>query len=228
MHKADPIQLITTRDGSHSLIHVQMDETYHSRHGAVQESRYVFIRNGLQHWMEQHPAQDVSILEVGLGTGLNVLLTLEEAFSSSCNFHYTTLEPFPVSSEIIQQLNYAEFIKDTHLHQLFSEIHSAAWEQDVLLRNNFTLRKLQSTVQTANLPLSSYDIVYFDAFAPNKQPEMWEYEVLEKVVGRLRPGGLWVTYSAKGQMKRDLKTLGLEVETLPGPPGKAEMVRAKK
>ena len=231
MNKADHlqhIQLIATKDGSHSLLNLQLDETYHSRHGAVQESMHVFIKNGLQHWLEQHPSQDVSIFEVGMGTGLNVLLTLQEAISSDRIFYYTTLEPFPVLSEIIDQLNYAEFVEDTSLQPLFPEIHDSPWEQEVPLCKNFIFKKLQNTVQEATLKPTAFDVIYFDAFAPNKQPNLWTYEILDKVTSLLRPGGVWVTYAAKGQMKRDLKALGLEVETLPGPPGKAEMVRAKK
>lgn len=231
MNKADNfqhIQIISTKDGSHSLLNLPLDETYHSRHGAVQESAHVFIQNGLQHWLKQHPEQVVTIFEVGMGTGLNVLLTLQEAISSDRIFYYTTLEPFPVSSDIIEQLNYIEYVEDTSLQQLFLEIHTCPWEQDVPLLKNFTFKKLQSTVQEAAIQSDAFDVIYFDAFAPNKQPELWTYEVLDKVTFLLKPGGVWVTYAAKGQMKRDLKTLGLAIETLSGPPGKAEMVRAKK
>ena len=231
MNKADHwqhIQLIATKDGSHSLFNRPLNETYHSRHGAVQESTHVFIQNGLQHWLEQQHEQDVAIFEVGMGTGLNVLLTLQEALSSDCMFYYTTLEPFPVSPDMIRQLNYVEFVEETKLQQLFPEIHTSPWEQDVPLLKNFTLKKLQNTVQEMTLQPFSFDVIYFDAFAPNKQPELWTYEALDKVTSLLKPGGVWVTYAAKGQMKRDLKALGLAVETLPGPPGKAEMVRAKK
>ena len=231
MNKTDNfqhIQIIATKDGSHSLFNRQLDETYHSRHGAVQESRHVFVKNGLQHWLEQHPDQNVFIFEVGMGTGLNVLLTLQEALSSDRMFYYTTLEPFSVSPDMIRQLNYVEFVEETRLQPLFPEIHTSPWEQDVPLLKNFTFKKLQTTVQEATLQPLSFNVIYFDAFAPNKQPELWTYEILDKVTSLLKPGGVWVTYAAKGQMKRDLKALGLAVETLPGPPGKAEMVRAKK
>lgn len=231
MNKTDDfqhIQLIATKDGSHSLINRQLDETYHSRHGAVQESVHVFIQNGLQHWLEQHPGQDVSIFEVGMGTGLNVLLTMQEALVSDLNFYYTTLEPFPVSSDIIEQLNYLGFVRDTGLSQLFSDIHVCLWEQAIQIHKNFIFKKLPNTLQDVSLPLATFDVIYFDAFAANKQPDMWTYPVLEKATSLLKPEGIWVTYAAKGQLKRDLKALGLEVETLPGPPGKAEMVRAKK
>jgi tRNA U34 5-methylaminomethyl-2-thiouridine-forming methyltransferase MnmC len=143
-------------------------------------------------------------------------------------FYYTILEPFPVSPDMIRQLNYVEFVEETRLQPLFPEIHASPWEQDVPLLKNFTFKKLQTTVQEATLQPLSFNVIYFDAFAPNKQPELWTYEILDKVTSLLKPGGVWVTYAAKGQMKRDLKALGLEVETLPGPPGKAEMVRAKK
>jgi tRNA U34 5-methylaminomethyl-2-thiouridine-forming methyltransferase MnmC len=226
--KFSHIQLIATKDGSHSLINCQLDETYHSRHGAVQESLHVFIKNGLQDWLAQHGSQSVAIFEVGMGTGLNVLLTLQQALASDRMFYYTTLEPFPVSPEMISRLNYAEFIDDTRLPQLFDKIHTCPWEKEVQLENNFAFKKLQTTLQEVNLSSATFDVIYFDAFAANKQPEMWTYEMLEKVTSLLKPTGMWVTYAAKGQMKRDLKSLALEVETLPGSPGKAEMVRAKK
>ncbi len=222
------IQLIATKDGSHSLINRLLDETYHSRHGAVQESMHVFIHNGLQFWQQQHPDQPVSIFEVGMGTGLNVLLTLQQALASDRMFYYTTLEPFPVSPEILLQLNYPEFIKDIRLQQFFEEIHTCSWQKEVQLLNNFNFTKLRTTLQEITLPTATFDIIYFDAFAANKQPELWVYAMLEKSTSLLKSGGVWVTYAAKGQMKRDLKSLQLEVETLPGPPGKAEMVRARK
>jgi tRNA U34 5-methylaminomethyl-2-thiouridine-forming methyltransferase MnmC len=222
------IQLIATKDGSHSLINLLLDETYHSRHGAVQESLHVFIKNGLQAWLAQHSNPSVSIFEVGMGTGLNVLLTLQQALASDRLFYYTTLEPFPVTPEMILQLNYTEFIEDANLPQLFDKIHTCPWEQEVQLQNDFTFKKLQTTLQEVDLPAATFDVIYFDAFAANKQPEMWTYQMLEKVTSLLKPAGMWVTYAAKGQMKRDLKSLALEVETLPGPPGKAEMVRVKK
>ncbi len=227
-NNTEGIQLITTKDGSHSLVNLGMDETYHSRHGAVQESKHVFIENGLHAWLAQCDSQEVKVFEVGMGTGLNTLLTLQEALAANRVFYYTTLEPFPLSPDILSKLNYPECIKDARLQPFFEKVHACPWEQDIQLHAHFTFNKVNNTLQKAEMPPSSFDVIYYDAFAPNKQAGMWTYEMLEKVTSLLKPNGIWVTYAAKGQMKRDLKNLHLQVETLPGPPGKAEMVRARK
>jgi len=222
------LQIIETGDGSHTLLNADLDEMYHSRHGAVRESKHVFIQHGLQHWLSNHASSSsVKILEVGLGTGLNAWLTLLEAVDLPIvNFQYTTLEPHPVEPVVIQQLNYVQqstLAEKKH----FEAIHQADWNQPQTLLNNFILNK--RTVKLEDLEDGlKFNVVYFDAFAPNKQPELWEKPIIEKVTNLLTESGVWVTYSAKGQLKRDLKSLGLQVETLPGPPGKAEMVRAVK
>ena len=224
------IQLIETGDGSHSLLNVAMDETYHSRHGALRESEHVFVRHGLHHWMELHPAASaVRILEVGFGTGLNAILTLREArLRTDLAFRYTTLEPHPLAEETINHLNYLELLNDAALNPYFAALHQAPWEEDHALLNNFVLRKTQTTLQDLPVVPHSHDLIYFDAFAPNKQPELWTLPVLQRVATLMAPGAVFVTYSAKGQLKRDLRALHLLVETLEGPPGKAEMVRARK
>nr|WKN39862.1 tRNA (5-methylaminomethyl-2-thiouridine)(34)-methyltransferase MnmD [Tunicatimonas sp. TK19036] len=223
----DTIQIIETGDGSHTLLNTTLNETYHSRHGALRESEHVFIQHGLQHWLDTHPsASSIRILEVGLGTGLNAWLTVREAKKlPATQFYYTSLEPYPLAAEVIAQLNYTQQMNEADMISYFDDIHQADWHKDVPLLSNFTLHKQQSTLQDF-ADTQGYDLIYFDAFAPNKQPELWELPMLEKSVSLLKPRGVWVTYSAKGQLKRDLKSLGLTVKTLPGPPGKAEMVRA--
>lgn len=220
------IQIIETGDGSHTLLNIALDETYHSRHGALRESKHVFINNGLRHWMDLHSStSSLNILEVGLGTGLNAWLTLLEANKhSGIRFHYTTLEPFPLEKQLLQQLNYVP-PNDEKQRAYFHAIHQAPWNQSSVLTDNFTLEKRHTMLQDIETN-NRYDVIYFDAFAPNKQPELWEKPIITKATNLLNPSGVWVTYSAKGQLKRDLKSLGLQVETLPGPPGKAEMVRA--
>ena len=224
------VQLIETGDGSHSLLNVALDETYHSRHGALRESEHVFIRQGLHAWLEKHPtATAARILEVGMGTGLNVILTVREALAKrSVSFHYTTLEPHPLPPSVVTELNYLSLLGDVTLNDYFSALHETTWEEDRSLLPNFTLHKTRRTLQAFPITSETYDLIYFDAFAPNKQAELWELLVLEKIAERMAPGAILVTYSAKGQLKRDLKTIGLSVETLEGPPGKAEMVRASK
>ena len=155
-------------------------------------------------------------------------LTLQQALVSDTMFYYTTLEPFPVPAEVVFQLNYCEFVKDVQLQQHFEKIHTSSWEKEVRLQNNFVFKKLPTTLQDVSLLPGTFDIIYFDAFAASKQPEMWTNDMLQKTTALLKHEGVWVTYAATGQMKRDLRSLQLEVETLPGPPGKAEMVRARK
>jgi tRNA U34 5-methylaminomethyl-2-thiouridine-forming methyltransferase MnmC len=215
------IEIITTGDGSHSLLNTDLNETYHSRHGAVQESLHVFIQEGLDQTLATG-ASTVSVVEVGFGTGLNALLTAQRAEEKGVTVHYTSLETMPLPEELWMQLNYTAA---PAAQTLFNDIHLAPWNQPVDVRPTFQLQKLTVSLQDAALPAAQTDVVYFDAFAPNKQPEMWTYDMLAKAVHTLRPGGMFVTYCAKGQLKRDLKALGLTVETLPGPPGKKEMVR---
>ena len=226
----DTVRIIETGDGSHSLLNVALDETYHSRHGALRESEHVFIRHGWQAWVERHPASaTLHILEVGLGTGLNAILTVREALlRPDVSFHYTTLEPYPLSATMVAELNYLSLLDNEVLNKYFSAIHEVPWEEDQLLLANFTLYKTRDTLEAFSATPEAYDLVYFDAFAPNKQAALWELPVLQKVAKLMAPEAIFVTYSAKGQLKRDLKTIGLVVETLDGPPGKAEMVRASK
>jgi tRNA U34 5-methylaminomethyl-2-thiouridine-forming methyltransferase MnmC len=215
------IKIIRTGDGSLSLLNVALNETYHSRHGAVQESMHVFIKQGLAPLIEKKP-KSIEILEIGFGTGLNALLTAAEAIRHHQRVMYTALETFPLKEEWWQALNYPD------PHSLLSKLHSAPWNQSEEIHPVFRLQKVNRSLQMAVLPAATYDLTYFDAFAPGKQPEMWELPMLQKVAAAMKPGGVLVTYCAKGQLKRDLKSLGLIVEALPGPPGKREMIRATK
>ena len=217
------VEIITTSDGSHSLLNKELNETYHSVHGAVQESVHVFIKNGFDFLFEQAYPENVAILEIGFGTGLNALLTVQHAAALKNQITYTSLEAYPVAEEIWSKLNYPS---SAEMQAVFKDLHQAAWNTEVSIATNFKLIKLHQTLQDTSLPPASFDLVYFDAFAPNKQPEMWTLEILGKVVNLMKPEAVFVTYCAKGQLKRDLKSLGLTVETLSGPPGKKEMVRA--
>ncbi|GHN00683.1 hypothetical protein WSM22_21720 [Cytophagales bacterium WSM2-2] len=218
------LKIIETGDGSHSLLNETLNETYHSTHGAVQESLHVFIRNGLQFWQVRNPKKKFSILEIGFGTGLNALLTLQEAAKKNLEIEYTTIEAFPVDMAFVEQLNYAHHLR-FESEKYFHELHRAEWNLPVSISANFLLKKQKGKIQDMILREKAFDIIFFDAFAPSKQPEMWEKPILEKVTKSMASKGVFVTYCAKGQLKRDLKSLGLEVESLPGPPGKREMVR---
>lgn len=219
------IEIITTSDGSHSLFNSSLNETYHSRHGAVQESIYVFIRNGFDRVLLK--SSPVRIFEVGFGTGLNAWLTIHAAADKHKAVEYYSVEAFPLDATVFKLLNYPEQHPITDGRKMFDQLHLAPWDQPSLVTPDFVLNKIQGHLQTIQVP-PSLDLIYFDAFAPSRQPEMWEMPVLKKVCDQLMPGGVFATYCAKGQLKRDLKALGMEVETLPGPPGKKEMVRAIK
>lgn len=215
----DELEIITTSDGSHSLRNRRLNETYHSVHGARQESMHVFIRNGLQYFHRTQAAKSASVLEVGFGTGLNALLTWEYAREHKLEVRYTTLEPFPLVEEVWSKLNY-----DQSDPGRFRLIHEAEWDKEILLAREFSIQKRKCSMAEANLD-ERWDVIYFDAFAPAVQPELWSHDALKLVTNKLDRAGVFVTYSAKGQLKRDLRDLGLKVETLPGPPGKNEMVR---
>lgn len=219
------IEIISTADGSHSLLNTALQETYHSVHGAMQESVHVFIRNGLDYFLERKPTRPIDLLEVGFGTGLNALLTLQRIKDSGFEIRYTTLETYPLEEEVWSALNYSTPLG---MELQFGQLHRASWDQAQAIDAGFVLTKMKRSLQEVELPPAGFDIIYFDAFAPNKQPEMWELVNLEKIAAAMRADGVFVTYCAKGQVKRDLKTAGLRVETLAGPPGKKEMVRAIK
>lgn len=202
-----------------------MDETYHSRHGAIQESGYVFINKGLNYLQFRDNPGLISILEVGFGTGLNGWLSLQWANNQKIKLQYHSLETFPLPDEIWKALNY---YSNPEGAESFQKLHQAPWQEWSELSPYFKLYKENKSLQSVSLEPSHFDLIYFDAFAPNKQPEMWKLPMLEKVILTMKSGSVFVTYCAKGQLKRDLKSLGLEVEALAGPPGKREMVRAIK
>jgi tRNA U34 5-methylaminomethyl-2-thiouridine-forming methyltransferase MnmC len=220
----DVVSLITTGDGSPSLLNKALDETYHSRHGALQESLYVFIDKGLAFLHREMKQENIRVLEIGFGTGLNAWLTHQYQIKNQLQIHYTSLETFPLPENIYSQLDYHFSIEEK---EAFSNLHLANWNEVVKISENFILEKVNQALQTYS-GNKKFDLVYYDAFAPNKQPDMWTLDTLAKATNLLEKNGVFVTYCAKGQLKRDLKTLGLSVESLSGPPGKREMVRAIK
>ena len=218
MSPSTPLHLQQTKDGSHTVVHPSGD-TYHSIHGAVQESQHVFIKNGLQFFLQERPTNQVNILEIGFGTGLNALLTLQQY--ANIEIQYTTLEPFPLGPETFNQLNY------NGKESLFA-LHASPWNMPKKIFDNFILSKLEITLDQWSFSENYFDVVYFDAFAPNSQPELWKPEVFRKIYLTMARSAVLTTYCAKGQVKRDLKSVGFTVESIPGPPGKREMVRAIK
>jgi tRNA U34 5-methylaminomethyl-2-thiouridine-forming methyltransferase MnmC len=214
------IRLIKTSDGSHTIFVPELNEHYHSIHGAVRESTIVFIRNGLE-YCKADPAY---ILEIGFGTGLNALLTAAKCLEADRRVYYTSLEKYPLPEAIISTLNHNIFAGDNG-KQLFTAIHSAQWNTFQDISANFSLKKVICDI-TTTAPEGQFDLVYFDAFGPDKQPEMWTIEVFKKISEVTVPKGILVTYSAKGEVKRILKSCGFDIFLLPGPPGKRQMIRA--
>lgn len=201
-----------------------LDETYHSRHGAVQESMHIFIGEGLHPLMERLAV--IRIFEVGFGTGLNALLTFQALRDTKVIIEYTGLEAYPVTEEEAAKLNYAG--DDLSQQEFFHALHAKAWDVTVRLHPQFNLIKRKAKLQDFEGVDYSADLVYYDAFGPRAQADMWQPEHFEKMFRLLSPGGVLVTYCAKGQVRRDLQSVGFEVERLPGPPGKREMLRATK
>ncbi len=222
------MKLLLTDDGSHTLMVEELNETYHSRHGAIQESRHVFIKNGFRYILGKNSLRPVRIFELGLGTGLNALLTAMESQKLSVSVEYTCVEPYPVPEAIIKQLNFHEVIKSPSVKDQFVQIHSVNWDQFSRIHPFFMFRKIKSTIQDFKTSSGYFHLAYYDAFAPNKQPEMWQREIIQKVYDFLSWESALVTYCAQGQVKRDLKASGFTVQSLQGPPGKKEMTRGLK
>ena len=217
------MKLEQTADGSYTLYVPELDEHYHSVKGALTESKHIFIDMGLKHAAATEPR----ILEIGLGTGLNCFLTLMEAEASRRKVHYTGIERFPLTLEVVRSLDYPSVIGQGHTEDYFA-IHQAPWEEDVELSPWFTLHKTEGDF-TRHQFEKGYDIIYFDAFAPEKQPEMWSQPLFDILYSILNEGGILTTYCAKGVVRRMLQAAGFKVERLPGPPGgKREILRATK
>ena len=216
------LKLITSKDGSHTLWREDIKEHYHSTHGAIQESLHVFISKGLKDVSKSK--QNISILEIGFGTGLNAFLT---SITNDCNISYTGIEAYPIIEEVINQLNYPSQIKQKEIQNNFKKIHLAPWEEFSEITPGFHLKKIEGTIQAINLE-KEYDLVYYDAFGPVYQSEMWDISIFKKIYNAMNIGGVFVTYCAKGQVRRDLQSIGFIVERLQGPPGKREMLRGRK
>ncbi|MEQ8705840.1 MAG: tRNA (5-methylaminomethyl-2-thiouridine)(34)-methyltransferase MnmD [Phaeodactylibacter sp.] len=220
----EDLSIFKTQDGSDSVFSERFGVSYHSKYGAVQESRHVFLQSGL--YPRLQALDRVAVLEAGLGTGLNALLTALEAGKVQKPVHYVALEAYPLSVEQADALNYAEQLGQ-EAALVFRQIHHSDWSQPVQITPHFTFEKRQIPFEAFEAK-SAFDVVYFDAFAPNAQPELWEAPVLSRMYEALKAEGIFVTYCAKGVVKRCLKGLGFTVEALPGPPGKREMTRGVK
>lgn len=215
--------LIETADNSHSLYLPEMDETYHSQNGAIEEALHVYVQAGLEVVM-QHKTS-INLFEFGFGTGLNALLSLLKAEEKNIRLTYETVEKYPLQPALYNLLNYGKLSGGK---VFFNKLHEAHWDEIESISPHFTLHKMQGDVSNLILPISHYDLVYYDAFGPSKQAEVWEMPILENICKSLNKGGVLVTYSSQGKFRRNLRNLGFEIEKIPGPKGKREMTRATK
>jgi tRNA U34 5-methylaminomethyl-2-thiouridine-forming methyltransferase MnmC len=217
--------LIQTDDGSSSLMQPDLGETYHSHFGAITESEHVFIRNGFLALNSGKP--EICILEIGFGTALNALLTLANSKTNQ-KVHYTGIERFPVQVELAKQLNYCESADLQLFETEFQTMHQCDWAKETTISENFYLTKLKLDIESCFPESEQFDLIYFDAFSPNVQQELWKAEIFRRMFFGLKPGGFLVTYCAKGIVKEAMREAGFQVKRLPGPPGKRHMVKAIK
>lgn len=215
------LQLIETGDGSHSLYSIQFDETYHSRHGAISEARHIYLNQGLIPLAQEKKL--IRIFETGIGTGLLAALTADVQQQSDFEIEFHSVEKFPIEKEIWSQLNFVQSVDP-----YFSEINELSWESEHNPWPGFHIKKIQGDLMTDNLPENYYDLIFFNPFAPNQQPEMWDLPFLKKMFQILVSGGQLVTYSSKSSFRHHLTEAGFQVHKLPGPLGKREMVKAVK
>ncbi len=221
-------EIITTADGSKTIYIPAWDEQYHSKHGAIQEARHVFLKTGLQHFIDTHPKQkEISILEMGFGTGLNALLTFLKTKEDLLSINYTGIEAFPVSLEEARAMEYAHQLDEKEAEYIYETIHLCDWEREIEISNTFKLTKRKEQFEEIQ-DVASYDLVFFDAFGPRVQPSLWTEEIFSKMYTALKPGGILTTYCAQGAARRAMQAVRFTVERLPGPPGKREMLRASK
>lgn len=214
-------KIITTQDGSTTIQLVDWDECYHSKNGAIQEAYHVFIKNGL-HLLQQ---KSISILEIGFGTGLNALITFLESQNNNLKINYVGVEAYPVSSEEAGAMNYCSQLKIDESD--FNRIHDSSWDEEIFFNENFKLTKRKQFFHDIK-DVGEYDLIYFDAFGYQYQPELWSTDIFKKMYTALRNEGILVTYAARGVVKRSMQEVGFRVKKVPGPPGKREMMIAYK
>ncbi|QED37819.1 tRNA (5-methylaminomethyl-2-thiouridine)(34)-methyltransferase MnmD [Antarcticibacterium arcticum] len=219
-------EIINTGDGSTTIHLPEWNEQYHSKHGAIREARHVFIEMGLKKCLAKE-FPEISILEIGFGTGLNALVTWSEVRDREINIKYTGVEAYPVAFGEVEKLNFPNQLAEPDAEEVFKLLHSLEWEIPEGLTPNFSLLK-QKKFFADITDVSLYDLIYFDAFGARVQPELWTEEIFERMFRASKPGGLLVTYAAKGSVRRAMQSAGFIVERLPGPPGKREMLRATK
>ncbi len=216
-------QIIQTLDGSTSIHLPDWNENYHSKHGAIQEAKHVFIKNGLSLF----PEKSIAIMEIGFGTGLNAFITFLESIKLNQIIDYVGIEAYPVDDSEIKLMNYVTELQAQNHEDIFYKMHNSNWEEKIHLSERFTLTKQKKFFETID-DYEKYDLIYFDAFGYRVQPENWSTEIFQKMYKALKPKAVLVTYAARGVVKRSMVEVGFTVEKLEGPPGKREMFRAMK
>ncbi|MBZ9628112.1 tRNA (5-methylaminomethyl-2-thiouridine)(34)-methyltransferase MnmD [Psychroflexus sp. CAK1W] len=219
--------IVTTEDGSKTIRVEDWDEHYHSTHGAVQESRHVYIQAGLDFYVDKRHPQSMTVLEAGFGTGLNALLTCLWSQKSDIQLDYLGMEAFPVSEAERAALDYHKTLGEESAQELYEQLHLAEWEKHVEISKTFRLKKQKLMFSELGLQ-NQVDVVFYDAFGPRVQPELWEKSIFQNFYKVLKPGGIFVTYCVKGTARRALQEIGFEVDIIEGPPGKRHMMRAYK
>jgi Uncharacterized conserved protein len=220
MQKFKPVPELTS-DGSYTLYIKEIDEHYHSTNGAIVEADIVYIKNALL----ERGLKEVSVLEIGFGTGLNCFMTFLEAIKRGLKIHYVTLELYPLTLEEISNVNYPSILSPENENE-FIMMHTCEWNREVRINDNFTIEKRHLDL-TKDDVVGNFDVVYFDSFAPDKQPEMWTDAIYQKIAGVMNPNAIMTTYCAKGVVRRGWQSAGLKMERIPGPPGKREMLRGR-
>ena len=217
-------EIIITADGSSSIYLPELEESYHSKHGAIQEAYHVFIKNGLDEFENN---SNIDLLEIGFGTGLNCFITFLEAKKRKLNINYVGVEGYPLAKGEIEKLNYVDQLKCACDEQIFEAMHEMTWNEKNDLGNLFSLTKRRQFFEEID-DKNAFDLIYFDAFGARVQPELWTENIFDKMFNSLKNNGVLVTYSAKGSVRRAMLSVGFSVEKLPGPPGKREMLRGCK
>lgn len=219
------MKIVETNDGSYTLFHPEVGEHYHSKHGALQESKHVFLQSGLQYLLQLQQSTSIRLLEVGFGTGLNYLITADYCLSQSIDLHYIGIERYPLSKDLILQTNHTEHVSPQVANEFFQVYSQAQDNRTSMQHGSLHIDVCNVTDFKTEEPV---DLIYFDAFAAVHQPEMWSFETLNPICGYLKSGGVFVTYAITGHLKRTMKSLGFNIEKAPGAPGKREMLRAVK
>jgi len=220
------LNIINTSDGSHTLYNEKLNETYHSIHGAIQESEHIYIESGIKYFINTQKKKNIRILEVGFGTGLNFLLTYKHSLSHTYTIHYNTIESNPLKMEIVNKLNYIDMLGEKY-RDVFTLMHSQKSDKEIGVSSKLFFNKQILRLEEFQSK-KKYDIIFFDAFAPSKQPDIWSAKNLQKVYDAMEKDAILVTYCSSVKFKKTLEELGYKVEVISGPPGKKEMVRASK